>query len=62
VTTEVFGRGVQDNVGSELKWPLQVWCGEGVVHDQERPARMGVHEFGNRADVRDRQQGIGRRF
>ena len=60
VTSDVFGRRVDDQVGAEGQWLLQVWRSERVVDDKFGPVFMG--NGCKRLDIEDGQQGIGRRL
>src|SRR5205814_10200151 len=60
VPTEVLGRRVQDDVGAQRQRLLEVGAGEGVVHHQQRATVVG--ELGQRGDVGDVEQRVGRRL
>src|SRR5215213_3836388 len=42
---QVLGRAVDDYVRAELQGPLEIWCAEGVVHDQGGPRGAGSSEI-----------------
>src|SRR5215216_7901087 len=41
VSRQVLGRAVDDYVRAELQGPLEIWCAEGIVHDQGSPSGAG---------------------
>ncbi len=58
VPAEVLRRRVDDDVGPEGEWLLEVRRGERVVDDDTRPAVVG--EGGDRLDVDAAEQRVGR--
>ena len=60
VATAVLRGGVHDDVGTEHQWLLEVRRGEGVVDDQQGAGV--VRDRGQRLDVADVEQRVGRRL
>ena len=60
VTAHVLRRRVHDDVGAERDRLRQIGRGERVVDDQQRAGLMG--ELGDRRDVDDAEQRVGRRL
>ena len=60
VPAEVLGRRVQHDVRAQRERLLQVGRGEGVVDDE--PGARLARDVGDRGDVRDAQQRVGRRL
>src|SRR2546422_6975091 len=51
---------MKDEIGAELKGPLEQGGGEGIVDKTEGPVVMG--DFRRRTDVRNSEQRVGRRL
>ena len=60
VAADVLRGRVQHHVGAQRERGLQVGRGEGVVHHQ--PGAGGARDVGDRGDVGDAQQRVGRRL
>ena len=60
VTAAVFRRRVHDDVGAQREGILQIGGGEGVVDGQQRSCLVG--DLGDSGDVRNAEQGVGRRL
>ena len=60
LAVNVFGGGMDHDVGAELHRPLQGGGGKGIVHRQPRSAL--VRNVRHRLDVHQRKRGIGRRL
>ena len=58
LAVDVFGRGMDHDMGAELHRSLQDGRGEGVVYRQQRSAFLG--DPGHRLQVDDRKRRIGR--
>ena len=57
---EIFGHGVNDDVGAEFQGALKIGTEEGVVNNESGSAL--VREAGHGGDVGETHGGIGRRF
>ena len=57
---QILGRAVNHQVGPELDRPLQIGGGEGIIHGQQ--ATAVVRQRGDRGDIDDLEQRVGRRF
>ncbi len=60
VAADIFGGGVNDEVGAELKGLLQIGSGEGVVDRDQDPFGMGT--LSQSDDINQLQQGVGGGF
>lgn len=60
VAVDVFGDGVDDNVGAVGEGVLDIWGHEGVVDDDEDAVLVG--DVGDGADVDEREGRVGRGF
>jgi hypothetical protein len=60
VPVEKLGRAVDDEVGAEVEGSLHERAGEGVVHDDEHPMRVG--DLAGGRQIREAQHRIGRRL
>ena len=57
VAVDVFGDGVDDNVGTVVKWVLDVWGEEGVVDNNHDAVLVGL--VGNSADIDQAESWVG---
>ncbi len=57
---QVLRARVDDGIGAQIHRPLEVRCGERVVHDQ--PRTVIVRDLRSRREIRDMHQRVGRRL